>query len=47
MYVQSLQQYISMDEDLTDPKLGYHQYFAKVYNVEKKKIIQFQLNLIE
>jgi hypothetical protein len=33
MYEQCLSVYSKIEDDLTDPQLNYHQYFARVYNL--------------
>jgi hypothetical protein len=47
VYLECLEMYEGIKEDLTDGSLGYHGYFARVYNLEQKKIIRLQLELTD
>ena len=47
MYSEYLSYYKNVDYDLTDNSLNYHQYFVKVYNIEKKKIIELQIEMVD
>lgn len=42
-----MKRYEGIKDDLTDKEISYHEYFSRVYNVEKRKIINYQLSLIK